>query len=168
MARQRSHTATERLISIMFAWISRLFSCNDNRAAEIEAISHELLPFLGSAKSQVDQRDLMTPNKHILMYCFAYGGIDAASGQDSLLDETARLTVLLHLIKATAQNTDAQDISAMHGRCQTLLATEEGARARATGELCFRRWQDGEHTASAVLANYLASLPESPAIPDGL
>lgn len=152
----------------MRAWISRLFTAGNERTAVIKAISHEVLPFLGSAKSQVDQRDLMTPNKHILMYCFAYGAIDLASGQNRPLDETARLTVLLHLLKATSQNTDAQDISAMHGRCQTLLGTEEGARARATGEHCFRRWQEGDHAASAVLANYLASLPEGPAIPDGL
>lgn len=153
----------------MFSWISRLFGMTTgDRTARIEAVSQELLPFLSSAKSQVDQRDLMTPNKHVLIYCFVYGGIDAAVEQHNGLDETARLTVLLHLMKATSQNTDIQDISAMHGRCQTLLAGEEGARARATGEQCYRRWQDGDHKASAVLASYLASLAESPAIPERL
>ena len=54
----------------------------------------------------------------------------------------------------------------MHGRCQYLLGEEEGQRARATGDDCFRRWQAGEKQASQVLGKYLESLAESPAIPD--
>lgn len=149
----------------MLAWISRLFGNNADRTAEIQAVADTVLPFLGSAKSQVEQRDLMTPNKHVLIYCFALGCIDAT---DNRLDDTAKLAVLLHLMKATSQNTDARDISAMHGRCQTLLGEEEGQRARITGEQCFRRWHAGEKQASATLGKYLASLRESPAIPDGL
>lgn len=153
----------------MPAWISRLFGNTTDRTAGIEAVSQEVLPFLSSAKMQVDQRDLMTPNKHILIYCFAYGCIDVANEQlAGKLDETARLAVLLRLMQATSKNTDAQDISAMHGRCQILLAGEEGARAQATGDQCFRRWQSGDRDASQVLSTYLASLAESPAIPDGL
>lgn len=153
----------------MLAWITRLFGSSANRTAEIQATADKVLPFLGSAKMQVDQRDLMTPNKHVLIYCFALGCVDAAAAQQGhRLDDTSKLTVLLHLMKATSQNTDAHDISAMHGRCMTLLGEEEGQRARVTGEDCFRRWQTGEKQVAGVLGKYLASLKESPAIPDGL
>ena len=149
----------------MLAWISNLFGSTAIRTDGIEAVANAVLPFLRSAKMQVDQRDLMTPNKHVLIYCFALGCIDLAG---ETLDDTSKLTVLLHLMKATSENADDRDISAMHGRCQTLLGEEEGQRARATGGDCFRRWQAGDKDSASVLGKYLASLTESPAIPDGL
>lgn len=136
----------------MFA---RLFKRNSPPIASPAADAEPVSAFMRAVKMATDERDLMIPKRHILIYTYAYGALSASRPEDAR-DETALLASLYWVLKHIS-GMDERDISAMLGHCAQNLHDEEGRGFAAMGRRDFQAWQSGEREAARRLGEYLRS-----------
>jgi len=136
----------------MLNWLKNLFYGPDKDSL-VETSANAVLVFMRSVKSQVDQRDFMIPNHHILIYCYAYGALGIETNKHKL-DETGQLAALL-LVMANLSDLTAEDISGLMNKCITMLQEQEGKDYLREGAEHYTRWLDADPGVAGLLGKRL-------------
>lgn len=130
-----------------------LFNRKPSPATSPASSAEPVSAFMRAVKMALDERDLMIPKRHILIYTYAYGALSAAL-TDAANDETALLASLYWVLKQVS-GLDERDVSAMLGHCTQNLHDPEGREFVAMGHQDYQAWQGGEREAAKRLGDFL-------------